>query len=539
MRKGLEEEAHKFNSTSSINNGDQVELIPFVAGEGREGIIKQIEQFTQANKKNPDAIIIQPTDNAALAEGLQAANRLKIPVVAYDQYIVGGNLAAFVTSNNYGGGVDGANYIDSIFPKKKSLRIVVFEYPQVSSTTERVDGFFDGLRAKQRPFVVLERYQAVEPVSGKNAALKFLKDYPKKGSVDVVFTVNDGGGLSVVKEILAKKRNEIKHATFDGDPLSVENIREGKLTVIDSAQYCAELGRRAFREMIKVVKGGSAGIKVRVPTFPVTPESIKNYTGWMGVPVDEPKAIVRSEKSKNTGNLIFRVGATPLCPYVCEKSPGVWTGYLFEILGEIAKKQGLDLRLESIPNSRLVTALQTHKVDYIIAPQYLVRYISDIKIVGPELGVNFTGAILPKESQIGLIDTVSLKKLKVVYSDFGYQGDRTALGTILERANRLTGVDVADRMKKMMMDGRAEIALGDFNVIRNSFDSNKETKLKLVPTSLTGFSFFVMAGSPKSPQVDFLGNRLSEWFEASRTNGHLSEVLNKYNLSDWQILDRN
>lgn len=541
MRKGLEEEAQKFNSTKSLNNGDKVELIPYVAGEGREGITKQVEQFHAALKKNPDAIIIQPTDNAALSDGLIQSNRLKIPVIAYDQYIVGGNLSSFIASDNYQGGVDAADYIDSLYPyKKQELRIVVFEYPQVSSTTERVDGFFDGLRAKKRKFKVLERYQAVDPDSGKKAVAKFLKDYPEKDSVDVIFTVNDGGGLAVVKELWNKKRTEIKHATFDGDPLSVNNIREGKITVIDSAQFCAELGRRAFREMVKVVKGGSAGVKIRVPTFPITAISIKEYPGWLGVPqVTGFKKINPRVPKKNPGDLIFRVGATPLCPYICEKSPGVWTGYLFDILGEIAKKQGIDLRLESIPNSRLVQSLVTHKVDYIIAPQYLVRYVSNVKIVGRELGVNFTGALLRQNSQLSLIDAVAMKKLKMVFSDFGYQGDRTALGGLLSRGSRLTGVDVADRMIKMMKDGRADIALGDYNVLRTFLNSEKEPGLKLVPTSLTGFSFFVLTGLPHDPHVDLLGDHLNEWFEASRANGHLSEILKKYNLTDWQMLDRN
>lgn len=40
--------------------------------------------------------MIQPTDNSALAEGLQEANLEKIPVIAYDQYIVNGNLTAFL-----------------------------------------------------------------------------------------------------------------------------------------------------------------------------------------------------------------------------------------------------------------------------------------------------------------------------------------------------------------------------------------------------------------------------------------------------------
>lgn len=532
MRKGLEEEAAKFNA----KNIDKIELTPYVAGEGREGIIKQVEQLKQVVKKSPDAIIIQPTDNAALAEGLQLANQHAIPVIAYDQYIVGGKLASFVSSDNYQGGVDNGNHIDSLFPANKEIKIAVFEYPQVSSTTERVDGFFDALREKHRRFRVVQRYEAVDPESGKYAVAKFLKEFPEKNSVDVVLTVNDGGGLSVVKELLAKKRTEIKHATFDGDPLSIENIKAERLTVIDSAQFCAELGRRSVRALAKVMKGESNLGRMRVPTFPVTLQNVQSYPGWLGIPTENTpvvKAKTSPQKRPSGGNVVFKVGTTPLCPYICEKSPGVWTGYLFEILGEIARQQGVELRLESVPYSRLVQSLLQHKVDYIITPQYLVRYTPDVQVVGSSLGVNFTGALLPKNEELSLVDNVALKKMKIVYSDFGYEGRMD----ILERGNRLTGVDVADRMIKMMKEQRADVALGDYNVLRYELPE-KDATLKLQPTSMTGFSFFVLAGLQKNPQVEYLGDRINEWFMSSRKNGHLESILKKYNLTDWQALDR-
>lgn len=71
----------------------------------------------------------------------------------------------------------------SLFSKSRKIRIVVFEYPRVSSTTDRVDGFFDTLRQQQQNFQVLKRYKAVEPIGGKRTAQEFLKDFPQKGSV--------------------------------------------------------------------------------------------------------------------------------------------------------------------------------------------------------------------------------------------------------------------------------------------------------------------------------------------------------------------
>ncbi len=279
MRKGFETEAARYNKKSKP--GDKIEIVPFVAGDGQAGIKNQIGQFGKAIALKPAVIVIQPTDNAALSHQLQEANRLKIPVVAFDQYIVGGDLDAFVTSDNFQAGRLNAEYIASFYPKKTQIRIVVFAYPKVSSTTDRLDGFFDTLRQLDQDFKVLKTYEAVEPVGGKKAAQDFLKDFPQKGSVDVIISVNDGGGIAIVEELQAAGRTEVKHATVDGDPASIKNIVKNNITVIDSAQFCGEIGRQSFFAAADILNGRKPAKKILVPTFPVTAKTASMYSGWM------------------------------------------------------------------------------------------------------------------------------------------------------------------------------------------------------------------------------------------------------------------
>ncbi|WP_413561513.1 substrate-binding domain-containing protein [Bdellovibrio sp. HCB209] len=544
MRKGLEEQVEIYNKENKGKNS--IVLVPYVAGEGRKGIENQATQMQQALKEKPDVIIIQPTDNSTLASSLQEANSLKIPVIAYDQYIVNGELTAFITSANYNAGQDNGEYVTSLFKSDQVIKIAVFEYPAVSSTTERVDGFFDSLRAQNTRFKVVGVYQAVDPDSGRTAVKKFLKDFPDKGSVDVVFTVNDGGGLEIVKELQAKKRTEIKHVTFDGDPASVENIKEGKSTVIDSAQFCGELGRETARSLIRVMSGKPVEKKIRVPTFPITKKNLSEYPGWMGVPKApvakkvEPtrSAVIPREEFDRNQKRILRIGTTPLCPYICEKSPGVWTGYVFEILGEVARDLGVELRLENVVTTRLKQGLENRKLDYIIAPEYLVRYMDDIMVVGPQLGVNYTGAMLSKNTKApNVIDRYSLEKMRIIYSDFGMQDGRIEAEFTGLKMNKLSGSDVVERMFRIVAQKRMDVALGDYNVLRY-YQLRDKGQFTLYPTSITGFSFLVLVGLKKNPQVHLLGDGLNEWFKQSRKNTHLQEILGRYNLTDWNMLTR-
>lgn len=294
MSRGLEQEAEKINALSVSSGKPAVKLLVRVAGDGPSGIENQIRQMYELIEEKVDVLVVQPTDNAALAAPLREANKAGIPVVAYDQYISGGHLAAYRTSDNYQGGFLDGEYIASLFPDEKELRVVLVEYPHVSSTVERVNGFIDALSLAKQKFKILKSYIAVEPVSGKKAAEDLLQDFPVKGEVDVVFTVNDGGGLALV-EVLAKAgRDEIKVATVDGDPASVENIRRGRLTVVDSAQFCGPLGAEAMKCAYAVLLGEKTPYHSLVPVFPVTRETLGIYPGWYG-PV--PEGFEKSWKS--------------------------------------------------------------------------------------------------------------------------------------------------------------------------------------------------------------------------------------------------
>lgn len=287
MRKGLEAEAERINKAAASGGERGVSLRPEVAGDGVAGVERQIGQMQAMVASKPDVIIVQPTDNAALAEPLKAANAAGIPVVAYDQYIDGGRLAAYVTSDNRQAGYLDGEYLAAQFPGQVPLKLVLVEYPLVSSTVERLNGFLDALRDNGKPFKILKTYQAVEPVAGRKAGEAILRDFPTRGSIDAIFTVNDGGGLAMVDVLAKAGRDEIAVASIDGDPVSVENIRARRLTRIDSAQFCGPLGAAAMKAAYAVVRGQSVAKRILVPVFPIAAETLDRYPGWLG-PIPAP-----------------------------------------------------------------------------------------------------------------------------------------------------------------------------------------------------------------------------------------------------------
>ncbi len=281
MKKGLEKEAELINQKVTRDGGKSIQLIPFVAGDGEEGMENQLQQFYQLLSKNVDAIIVQPTDNAILVPPLLEANKKLIPVIAYDQYISQGKLESFITSDNYQAGFLAGEYISDRFKNKNSLKIALVEYPHVSSTVQRVDGFIDALETYKIKYKILKRYEAVEPVAGAKAGLEILKDFPQKGSLDLIFTVNDGGGVSVAKELVKAQREDIVIGTVDGDPKSIELLKENKNIIIDSAQFCGEMGAVALRVTYEKLTGKDISKHILLPVFPITKETQNIYQGWL------------------------------------------------------------------------------------------------------------------------------------------------------------------------------------------------------------------------------------------------------------------
>ncbi len=295
MRKGLEAEAEKINKEAAKNGGKKIDLLKYVAGDGDSGMEKQIRQFEEALRLKVDAIVVQPTDNAALSSLLKEANKVGIPVIAYDQYISSGKLDSFVTSDNYQAGFLNGEFISHAFKDKNTLKIAIVEYPHVSSTVHRVDGFIDALEKYKAPYRLVKRYEAVEPVKGRAVGKQILKDFPKPGSLDIVFTVNDGGGLAIVDELTKAKRTDIAVATVDGDPKSVEVIKNNGIIRIDSAQFCGPMGAVALRAAYDRLSGKKIGKEILIPVFPITKDTLKIYPGWLGPIPSEFKKPWRSD----------------------------------------------------------------------------------------------------------------------------------------------------------------------------------------------------------------------------------------------------
>ena len=538
MRKGFEESLDAYNKTQT-NKQKKIELIPFVAGEGAQGVQNQYVQFQEALAQNPDLIIIQPTDNAVLSKSLKVANQKNIPVVVYDQYIVDGQMTAMITSDNFGAGWNNGMYVSELFDDNKEIKIVVFQYSRISGTTERVDGFLSSLRKSGQKFKILQTYEAVDPISGKVAVESFLKDFPEKNSVDVIFTVNDGGGNTIVQSLLAAGRSEIIHATVDGDPVAVENLKNNRLTVVNAAQFCAEIGRQTFQTSLQILQKKPYKSKVFIPTYTIHKKSLKDYPGWSGRVNLKNLGFDSQSQNQDTSKTKISelsIGVESVCPYICEKN-NQWTGYIADLILEFAKKEKIKIKFKSIPINRHVLSVENKLVDAVVTQVNLIRFRPHIQSAGKPIGVAYAGLMAKndlKYTVVASVQDIQSFRIGMGPKSSSYLSEQVAGKDF--KVTHIVGHDSAVRLLKMLDVGRVDYIVDDFSILKSlQYDSKK---YRVTPTSLTGFNSISLASLMGHAEVTQFAVELSDWIEIKRKDGSLQKVLNKYGIPDWDFVLR-
>lgn len=236
---------------------------------------------------------------------------------------------------------------------------------------------------------------------------------------------------------------------------------------------------------------------------------------------------------------VFNLGVERLCPYYCDdvKRPG----YIIELLDAYMKKRGDELKVSYLPFIRLTEFVKLGKIDLTLLPQYEIRFDSDLKSIGPALGISYMGVITNKKLKGPFIGVGDLTPYKTIIPKRGleynkiksYFRNQQKEKSLLE----ITGEDSVERQFKMLQLGRVDIALGDYNIFKFQIkNQNLNSEIKLFASSIGGFHPITLVTSQNfSAQAEF-EKSFTQFLAEMRTSNELSELLAKYNISDWQQL---
>ncbi len=263
-------------SVSTLNNPFFVSLkdgvikeakkkgIKVITVDAQNDTAKQINDVEDLLQQGVDALLINPTDSAAISTAVQSANNVGVPVVTLDRSAEKGKVAALVASDNVKGGQMAADYIVKMVGEK--AKVAELEgVPGASATRERGKGFHNV--ADKKLDVTAKQSADFDRTKGLNVMENIIQGKP---DIKAVFAHNDEMALGAIQAINSSGKDVIV-VGFDGNDDAIKAVKEGKLAAT-VAQQPELIGQLAVKAAKDVVQGKKVEKKIPVPLKLVTKE---------------------------------------------------------------------------------------------------------------------------------------------------------------------------------------------------------------------------------------------------------------------------
>jgi ribose transport system substrate-binding protein len=204
-----------------------------------------------------NALIISPVNPRAMGVIADMTNQANIPIVVVDIGTGGADVAAFIISDNFGGGIIAGEYALVLLREHEiaSHNVVIIKV-EPTSTYARLRG--DGFES----VLTDAGYQIVAQVNGNSDTLQayeimkgLLAAY--QDDLAIAFCENDRMALGAAQAVFeAGKTGQILILGFDGIPSAIEAIKKG-LMQGTIAQQPFEMGRLGVQSANTILSGGT------------------------------------------------------------------------------------------------------------------------------------------------------------------------------------------------------------------------------------------------------------------------------------------
>ena len=252
-------------NSSALEEAEKYDDVELKTAEGTNDPSQQISQVETFINDKVDAIVLLPTDGAALTDIAIEAMDAGIPVINVDREFSSPFAArATILGDNYGMGVSAGTYACQVIAEKGIEDPVIAEIAGIDAlplTQDRSEGFKDALKACGE--TVDNRVAAEFTVeSGEEQASNLLQAAPK---IDILWNHDDDQGVGVKAALDNAGRDEMTFIGGAGSCNAMDWIRDGSMaaTVIYPPTQAAD-GIKLAR-LIAQDKGLSDLVQVEVP----------------------------------------------------------------------------------------------------------------------------------------------------------------------------------------------------------------------------------------------------------------------------------
>ena len=219
---------------------------------------KELANVEDLTVRKVSAILVNPTDSAAVGNAIKLANKAGIPVLTLDRGANVGEVKAHIASDNIAGGKMAGDFIAS----KLGKNIDVIQLEGIAGTSaarDRGEGFAQAVKANG--FKVLASQPAdFDRTKGLIVMENLLAAHP---DVKAVFAQNDEMALGALRATQAAGK-QVLIVGFDGTDDGKAAVKSGKLGAT-VAQQPALIGAIGVETADKVLKGEAVEKYIPVP----------------------------------------------------------------------------------------------------------------------------------------------------------------------------------------------------------------------------------------------------------------------------------
>jgi len=203
--------------------------VPELGAQSEADINGQIAILENAVSSKPAAIVISPTQRAALGKPIDEAAK-SVKIIGIDSAADSKAFTSFLTTDNVQGGriaADGlAAAITAKYGKPEGEVALITHLPGVGSLDERSKGFKEQLAAKYPGIkLVADKVSDGTANGGLNITTDLLTAFPNLRGIFASNLIQAQGAIQAIAE--SKAQDKVKLVGFDSDDKLVKAIKDG------------------------------------------------------------------------------------------------------------------------------------------------------------------------------------------------------------------------------------------------------------------------------------------------------------------------
>lgn len=239
--------------------------------DDREEQIQIVEDFISAGVS---AIVLAPLDNRALIRPVMEAKNRGIPTIVIDSALGEDVHESFVSTDNYKGGVMGAEYLGGLMRGRGKLILVRVNEGSASSTN-RETGFLDTIRSKFPDIEILSdnQYAGITTETAYRTCENLLNRF---GDVDAIFTPNESTTFGCLRALQDRGiAKDVLFVGFDSSAKLIEAMENGELNGL-VVQNPFSMGYNGVKIAVTCLRGGAFEKRIDTGAMVATPENMND-----------------------------------------------------------------------------------------------------------------------------------------------------------------------------------------------------------------------------------------------------------------------